>query len=223
MTAVGLGRSTPFGSLQVGGAIAAGSQHPPSRLIWIPVGPKCLGTDRAHLARGLPRYPRRPRLPGCPLLDDRASLLQETLAHGPGDRRRRRGAGLALRPDSKVRSLRRDGGPRGRRLWCPQPRRDRGQHGPEDRTSSINWVMPLTVGGALGCSFAAERTEGLALATGLAATYTVTVAEALRSETGRAATAVANIASYPGFVLVGHTAADRGPAHGGRGRRSEAP
>ena len=128
MTAVGLGRSTPFGSLQVGGAIAAGSQHPPSRLIWIPVGPKCLGTDRAHLARGLPRHPRRPRLPGCPLLDDRASLIQETLAHGPGDRRRRRGAGLALRPDSKVRSLRRDGGPRGRRLWCPQPRRDRGQH-----------------------------------------------------------------------------------------------
>jgi signal transduction histidine kinase len=76
----------------------------------------------------------------------------------------------------------------------------------EDRTSSINWVMPLTVGGALGCSFALERTEGLALTTGLAATYSATVAEALKSHSGRAATAVANIASYPGFFVVGHTA-----------------
>jgi signal transduction histidine kinase len=75
---------------------------------------------------------------------------------------------------------------------------------PEDRTSSMNWVMPLTVGGALGCSFALERTEGLALTTGLATTYSATVAEALRSQSGRAATAVANIASYPGFFLVGH-------------------
>ena len=76
----------------------------------------------------------------------------------------------------------------------------------EDRTSSINWLMPLTVGSALGCSFALERTEGLALTTGLAATYTATVAESLRSNTGKTATAVANIASYPGFFVVGHTA-----------------
>jgi signal transduction histidine kinase len=77
----------------------------------------------------------------------------------------------------------------------------------EDRTSSINWVMPLTVGGALGGSFALERTEGMAVTVGLAATYTATVAEALSSRSGRAATAVANIASYPGFFLVGYTAA----------------
>ena len=77
----------------------------------------------------------------------------------------------------------------------------------EDRTSSINWVMPLTVGGALGCSFASERAEGFALTAGLTATYTLTVSDSLRSGTGRAATAVANIASYPGFFVVGNAAA----------------
>jgi signal transduction histidine kinase len=76
----------------------------------------------------------------------------------------------------------------------------------EDRTSSINWIMPLSVGGALGFSFALERTEGLALTTGLASIYFATVADALRSKGGSAATAVANIVSYPGFFLVGHSA-----------------
>jgi signal transduction histidine kinase len=76
----------------------------------------------------------------------------------------------------------------------------------EDRTSSMNWVMPLTVGSAIGSSFALERTEGLALTTGLAAAYSVTVAETLRSRSGRATTAFANIASYPGFFVVGHSA-----------------
>ena len=77
---------------------------------------------------------------------------------------------------------------------------------PEDRTTSINWVMPLTVGGALGCSFISERGEGFALTAGMSAAYTLTVAEALKSGSGRAATAVANIASYPGFFVVGHFA-----------------
>lgn len=73
----------------------------------------------------------------------------------------------------------------------------------EDRTSSMNWMLPLTVGGTLGSAFALERTEGLALTAGMATAYTVSVSEALTSKEGRAATAIANIASYPGFFLVG--------------------
>jgi signal transduction histidine kinase len=73
----------------------------------------------------------------------------------------------------------------------------------EDRTSSMNWMMPLSVGGALGCAFALGQSEGLALTTGMATAYTVSVSNALTSKEGRAGTAVANIASYPGFFLVG--------------------
>jgi signal transduction histidine kinase len=73
----------------------------------------------------------------------------------------------------------------------------------EDRTSSMNWMLPLSVGGAIGCAFAQEQTEGLALTAGMATAYTVSVSESLTSKEGRAATAFANIASYPGFFLVG--------------------
>lgn len=72
---------------------------------------------------------------------------------------------------------------------------------PADRTTSMNWVMPYTVGSAAGLSMGfGAGAEGIGSISALAATYLATA----RGEKGstQRTTAVANAASYVGFFTV---------------------
>lgn len=73
---------------------------------------------------------------------------------------------------------------------------------PDDRTSSLNWMLPLTVGSCINALRGVEVTEGMLIASGLSGAYLVTTRDALRSGSGRAATAIANAMSYPAFFLL---------------------
>jgi signal transduction histidine kinase len=71
-----------------------------------------------------------------------------------------------------------------------------------DRTSSLNWMMPLTVGGCLGSAAALSQSEGAGISVALGSVYAWSTRDALASRSGRAATALANTTSYPAFFLV---------------------
>ena len=71
-----------------------------------------------------------------------------------------------------------------------------------DRTSSLNWMMPLAVGSCINALRGVTLGEGLGISAGLAATYAFTTRDALSSHSGRAATAIANMMSFPAFSLV---------------------
>jgi signal transduction histidine kinase len=73
---------------------------------------------------------------------------------------------------------------------------------PADRTASLNWMLPLTVGSTLGSAVLDSMTEGAITSALLGATYALTTADAIREGGGRGATAAANALSYPGFFLV---------------------
>jgi len=73
---------------------------------------------------------------------------------------------------------------------------------PADRTTSVNWMLPLTVGTALGAAANLELIEGAGLSASLATTYAVITRESISTGSGRAASAVANTLSYPGFFVV---------------------
>jgi signal transduction histidine kinase len=79
----------------------------------------------------------------------------------------------------------------------------------EDRTASLNWVMPYTVGGVLGFGLGVDSyAEGMAATGLLAATYAATVRDSLGSGQGKAATALTNITSYPAFFVVAKLVCD---------------
>ena len=73
---------------------------------------------------------------------------------------------------------------------------------PVDRTTSVNWMMPLTVGSSLGAATSLEFLEGSGITASLAATYAAITRESISSGSGRAASSVANTLSYPGFFVV---------------------
>jgi signal transduction histidine kinase len=73
---------------------------------------------------------------------------------------------------------------------------------PADRTTSVNWMLPLTVGSALGAAASLELLEGAGISAALATTYAATTRESIGAGSGRAASAVANTLSYPGFFVV---------------------
>lgn len=73
---------------------------------------------------------------------------------------------------------------------------------PEDRTASLNWMLPLTVGSCLGSASLDSLGEGALISGALGITYAATTTGAIREGGGRAATAVANALSYPGFFVV---------------------
>lgn len=73
---------------------------------------------------------------------------------------------------------------------------------PIDRTASLNWMLPLTVGSCLGCAALPSLAEGVGVSSLLGTVYAATTADAARDGGGRAATAVANAFSYPGFFVV---------------------
>jgi signal transduction histidine kinase len=74
---------------------------------------------------------------------------------------------------------------------------------PEDRTSSVNWMLPLTVGSCLGSATLENPVEGALMSAVLAATYVVTTSGSMVEGGGRSASAIANALSYPGFFVVG--------------------
>jgi signal transduction histidine kinase len=72
---------------------------------------------------------------------------------------------------------------------------------PDDRTTSMNWMLPYTVGATAGFSIAeidAERFGGVGV---LSATYLATAVAGAESRSA-STTAIANAASYPGFFAV---------------------
>jgi signal transduction histidine kinase len=73
---------------------------------------------------------------------------------------------------------------------------------PSDRTASLNWMLPLTVGSTLGSAVLDTMSEGVITSALLGATYALTTADAIREGGGRGATATANALSYPGFFVV---------------------
>jgi hypothetical protein len=73
---------------------------------------------------------------------------------------------------------------------------------PADRTSSLNWMLPLTVGGCLGNAFAMSTAEGTASVAALTVAYSATTRDSLLGGSGREATAIANTFSYPAFYVV---------------------
>jgi signal transduction histidine kinase len=71
-----------------------------------------------------------------------------------------------------------------------------------DRTNSLNWMLPLTVGSSLGSATLESVAEGALISSALGGTYAVTTLDSIRRGGGPAATAVANALSYPGFFAV---------------------
>jgi signal transduction histidine kinase len=71
-----------------------------------------------------------------------------------------------------------------------------------DRTASLNWMLPLSVGSTLGSAVLDSFAEGAVMSSLLGTTYAATTAGALREGGGRGATAAVNALSYPGFFLV---------------------
>lgn len=76
---------------------------------------------------------------------------------------------------------------------------------PEDRTTWLNWMCPLTFGTAAGVAMAIEDRTALALPTLLAGTYVATVWPSMKTGGSQVATAVANTTSYVNYYF----AADR--------------
>jgi signal transduction histidine kinase len=74
---------------------------------------------------------------------------------------------------------------------------------PTARTSSLNWMLPLTVGSGLAASSLPDVAEGMALTVGLATAYGLGTRSNSRQGGGPAATAFANVLSYPTFYAVG--------------------
>jgi signal transduction histidine kinase len=73
---------------------------------------------------------------------------------------------------------------------------------PQDRTTSLNWMMPLTVGSTLGLALANKKgRDGFFAVGALSATYLVTAVGGKRSSE-HLVTAITNGASYPGFYAV---------------------
>lgn len=71
-----------------------------------------------------------------------------------------------------------------------------------DRTTSLNWMLPLSVGSCLGAAQALEWPQETVVVGGLAATYAGVARGSIRRGGGDGATAVANALSYPAFALV---------------------
>jgi len=76
---------------------------------------------------------------------------------------------------------------------------------PEDRTTWLNWMCPLTFGTAAGVAMAIEDRSAIAWPVALASTYVGTVWPSMRIGGSQVATAVANTASYANYYF----AADR--------------
>jgi signal transduction histidine kinase len=74
--------------------------------------------------------------------------------------------------------------------------------GPVDRTSSLNWMMPLTVGSCFGSALASRRREGAALSVAFGTAYAASTWDSIVGGSGRSATAIANTVSYPAFFLI---------------------
>jgi signal transduction histidine kinase len=74
---------------------------------------------------------------------------------------------------------------------------------PEDRTSSVNWMLPLTVGSCIGASSLENPAEGALISAAMATAYAFTTARSIGAGGGRSASAMANALSYPGFFAVG--------------------
>ncbi|MGH9829015.1 MAG: sensor histidine kinase, partial [Blastocatellia bacterium] len=76
---------------------------------------------------------------------------------------------------------------------------------PEDRTTWLNWMCPLTFGTAAGVAMAIDERTAIALPTLLASTYVTTVWPSMKTGGSQVATAVANTTSYVNYFF----AADR--------------
>ncbi len=71
----------------------------------------------------------------------------------------------------------------------------------EDRTTSFNWMLPYSVGSAVGLVLGVGRQEGIAEVAALSGTYLgTTIRPSIRP--GQIVTALANAASYGGFHAV---------------------
>jgi signal transduction histidine kinase len=78
----------------------------------------------------------------------------------------------------------------------------------EDRTTSFNWMLPYSVGTAVGLVVGVARQEGLVEVVALSGTYlATTVRPSIRP--GQIVTALANAASYGGFHAVAATVVRR--------------
>ncbi len=78
----------------------------------------------------------------------------------------------------------------------------------EDRTTSLNWMLPYTVGSAVGLVLGVGRQEGIAQVTALSGAYLgTTIRPSIRP--GQIVTALANAASYGGFHAVAAAVAGR--------------
>ena len=130
MGVLGVGSSYPFRTTS-----GQGLENPSSRRSSSPrpsptqTWPDHLGSDRTDPSRCLSGHPRRPCLPGGSLLGHRATLLSQALAHGVGDRWRRRGVGLAPQAHTDNGSPRRSRCPHRYGLRHCQPCCYRRQHG----------------------------------------------------------------------------------------------
>ena len=58
---------------------------------------------------------------------------------------------------------------------------------PADRTTSVNWMLPLTVGSALGAATSLDMREGAGISASLATAYAATTRESIGSGSGNAA------------------------------------
>ncbi len=83
----------------------------------------------------------------------------------------------------------------------------------EDRTTSLNWMLPYTVGSIAGLALGVERGEAMAEVATLSGVY---LATAVRPGTrpGQVVTAIANAASYVGFHAVAAAVIRRGRREG---------
>jgi signal transduction histidine kinase len=73
---------------------------------------------------------------------------------------------------------------------------------PVDRTTSVNWMMPLSVGSGVGAALSLEMREGAGISASLATAYMATVRESMLPGSGGAAAAAANTLSYPMLFAV---------------------
>jgi hypothetical protein len=73
---------------------------------------------------------------------------------------------------------------------------------PADRTASMNWMLPYSVGSSMAMGVALPPQMGVTAAGGLAATYLVSVRDSLGGGEASSVVAVANAASYLGFYGV---------------------
>jgi signal transduction histidine kinase len=71
-----------------------------------------------------------------------------------------------------------------------------------DRTTSLNWMLPYTVGAAVAGALALRAHLALLLASGLSVVYLASVWPVVTQGQGPATTAIVNALSYPGFCSV---------------------